>query len=146
MPPVPSIRGERVVRALEKAGFAVTRIAGSHHIMRHPDGRNHGTCPSRPRCGQGTLRGILSDAGMTIEELQRLLLHALGRSRPTWFTFAGSARNQVLTLWPIPRRPSIPHATRPRQPDCMTYCRQTRLLTTGSEPVFRGRVSGRGCR
>jgi predicted RNA binding protein YcfA (HicA-like mRNA interferase family) len=38
MPPVPSIRGERVVRALEKAGFAVARIAGSHHIMRHPDG------------------------------------------------------------------------------------------------------------
>jgi predicted RNA binding protein YcfA (HicA-like mRNA interferase family) len=39
MPPVPSIRGERVVRALEKAGFAVARIAGSDHIMRHPDGR-----------------------------------------------------------------------------------------------------------
>jgi predicted RNA binding protein YcfA (HicA-like mRNA interferase family) len=39
MPPVPSVRGERVVRALEKAGFKVARVAGSHHIMRHPDGR-----------------------------------------------------------------------------------------------------------
>ena len=39
MPPVPSVRGERIVRALEKAGFTVARVTGSHHIMRHPDGR-----------------------------------------------------------------------------------------------------------
>jgi hypothetical protein len=39
MPQVPSVRGERVVRALERAGFKVARVAGSHHIMRHPDGR-----------------------------------------------------------------------------------------------------------
>lgn len=30
---------ERVVKALEKVGFAVARISGSHRIMRHPDGR-----------------------------------------------------------------------------------------------------------
>jgi predicted RNA binding protein YcfA (HicA-like mRNA interferase family) len=39
MPPVPSLRGERIVRALEKAGFKLARVTGSHHIMRHPDGR-----------------------------------------------------------------------------------------------------------
>jgi predicted RNA binding protein YcfA (HicA-like mRNA interferase family) len=39
MPPVPSVRGERLVRALERAGFKVARVAGSHHVMRHPDGR-----------------------------------------------------------------------------------------------------------
>lgn len=39
MPPVPSAPGDRVVRALEKAGFVVARTAGSHRIMRHPDGR-----------------------------------------------------------------------------------------------------------
>jgi predicted RNA binding protein YcfA (HicA-like mRNA interferase family) len=78
---VPSIRGERVVRALEKAGFAVARIAGSHHIMRHPDGRGTTVPVHHGRdVAKGTLRGILSDTGMTIEELQRLLLHALGRS------------------------------------------------------------------
>lgn len=48
MPPVLSVRGERVVRALERA---------------HP-GRD---------LAKGTLRGILSDAGLTVEELQRLL-------------------------------------------------------------------------
>jgi predicted RNA binding protein YcfA (HicA-like mRNA interferase family) len=39
MPHVPAVRGDRLVRALEKAGFKIARITGSHHIMRHPDGR-----------------------------------------------------------------------------------------------------------
>jgi predicted RNA binding protein YcfA (HicA-like mRNA interferase family) len=47
MPPVPSVRGERIVRALERAGFKVARVAGSHHIMRHPDGRGT-TVPVHP--------------------------------------------------------------------------------------------------
>jgi len=74
MPPVPSVRGERVVRALERAGFKVARVAGSHHIMRHPDGRGT-TVPVHPGrdLAKGTLRNILTDAGLTIEELQRLL-------------------------------------------------------------------------
>ena len=74
MPQVPSLRGERIVRALEKAGFKVARIAGSHHVMRHPDGRGT-TVPVHPGrdVAKGTLRGILSDAGMTVEDLRRLL-------------------------------------------------------------------------
>jgi predicted RNA binding protein YcfA (HicA-like mRNA interferase family) len=74
MPPVPSLRGERVVRALERAGFKVARVAGSHHIMRHPHGRGT-TVPVHPGrdVAKGTLRGILADAGMTAEQLQQLL-------------------------------------------------------------------------
>ena len=73
MPPVPSLRGERVVRALEKAGFKVARVAGSHHVMRHPDGRgttvpvHHGRDVAKERCG-----GSLSDTGLTVEGLLRL--------------------------------------------------------------------------
>jgi len=42
--------------------------------MRHPDGRGT-TVPVHPGrdVAKGTLRGILADANMTIEELQRLL-------------------------------------------------------------------------
>jgi predicted RNA binding protein YcfA (HicA-like mRNA interferase family) len=74
MPPVPSVRGDRVVRALERAGFKVARITGSHHIMRHPDGRGT-TVPVHPGrdVAKGTLRGILSDAGITVADLERLL-------------------------------------------------------------------------
>ncbi|MDA8183243.1 MAG: type II toxin-antitoxin system HicA family toxin [Acidimicrobiales bacterium] len=74
MPPVPSVSGERVVRALEKAGFVVARVTGSHHIMRHPDGRGT-TVPVHPgrNVAKGTLRGILADINMHVEELRRLL-------------------------------------------------------------------------
>jgi predicted RNA binding protein YcfA (HicA-like mRNA interferase family) len=74
MPPVPSVRGDRIVRALEKAGFKVARIAASRHIMRHPDGRGT-TVPVHPGrdVAKGTLRGILADVGMTVEEFQQLL-------------------------------------------------------------------------
>jgi predicted RNA binding protein YcfA (HicA-like mRNA interferase family) len=74
MPPVPSVRGERVVRALERAGFKVALVAGSHHIMRPPDGRGT-TVPVHPGrdLAKGTLRNILTDTGPTIGDLQRLL-------------------------------------------------------------------------
>jgi len=74
MPPVPSLPGERIVRALQRAGFKVARVRGSHHIMRHADGRGTTVPVHQGRdVARGTLRGILSDIGMTAEELQRLL-------------------------------------------------------------------------
>jgi predicted RNA binding protein YcfA (HicA-like mRNA interferase family) len=74
MPTLPAVRGERIVQALEKSGFKLARVTGSHHIMRHPDGRGTTIPVHKGRdVAKGTLRGILSDIGMTIEELQRLL-------------------------------------------------------------------------
>jgi predicted RNA binding protein YcfA (HicA-like mRNA interferase family) len=60
MPPVPSVRGDRLVRA----GFKLARVAGSHHVMRHPDGRGT-TVPVHPcrNVAKGTLRNILADTG-----------------------------------------------------------------------------------
>ena len=74
MPPVPSLPGERIVRALERAGFKVARVTGSHRIMRHADGRGTTVPVHQGRdVAKGTLRGILSDTGMSVEELRRLL-------------------------------------------------------------------------
>ena len=74
MPAVPAVSGTRVVRALEKAGFVEVRTSGSHRIMRHPDGRGT-TVPVHAHrdLAKGTLRGILADTGLTVEELERLL-------------------------------------------------------------------------
>ncbi|MGW4767817.1 type II toxin-antitoxin system HicA family toxin [Nocardia sp. NPDC004278] len=36
---MPAVAGAKVVRALEKWGWSLTRIRGSRHIMQHPDGR-----------------------------------------------------------------------------------------------------------
>lgn len=74
MPPVPSVSGERVVRALEKAGFVKVRTTGSHHIMRHPDGRGTTVPVHAGRdLAKGTLRGILADTGLTVDELKQML-------------------------------------------------------------------------
>ena len=52
----------------------MARVTGSHHIMRHPDGRGTTVPVHQGRdVAKGTLRAILSDCGMSIEELQRLL-------------------------------------------------------------------------
>ncbi len=71
---IPALPGIKVVRALERAGFTVTRISGSHHVMRHPDGR---TVPVPVHPGRdmpkGTLRNILAIIGMEIDELRKLL-------------------------------------------------------------------------
>jgi predicted RNA binding protein YcfA (HicA-like mRNA interferase family) len=62
------------VKALERAGFVVTRVKGSHHRLRHPDGRST-TVPVH--AGQdvfkGTLRSVLQDAGLTVEDLLKYL-------------------------------------------------------------------------
>jgi len=71
---IPSVSGAKVIKALESAGFSVARINGSHHIMRHPDGRSvavpvHGSKDLL----KGTLRGILTAIGMTPDEFRSLL-------------------------------------------------------------------------
>lgn len=63
-----------MVRALERAGFSVPRISGSHHLMRHPDGRTVVVPVHAGRdVPKGTLRNMLAIIGMTSEELRKLL-------------------------------------------------------------------------
>ena len=33
------VTGRQVLKALQRAGFVLIRTKGSHHFMRHPDGR-----------------------------------------------------------------------------------------------------------
>jgi predicted RNA binding protein YcfA (HicA-like mRNA interferase family) len=71
---IPSVSGAKVVRALESAGFAVTRINGSHHMMRHPDGRSVAVPVHSGRdIAKGTLRGILASIGINPDEFRKLL-------------------------------------------------------------------------
>ena len=68
------IRGRELVRALQKAGFSVIRIKGSHHFMRHADGRTT-VVPvhAGETIGPGLLNQILKDIEMTKDQLQDLL-------------------------------------------------------------------------
>lgn len=73
MPPkLPRVSGREVQRALERAGFASVSQKGSHLKMRHPDGRIV-IVPMHRELATGTLRSILRQAKLTVEELLELL-------------------------------------------------------------------------
>ena len=72
---LPAITPRKLIKALEKAGFEVHHIAGSHHILRHKDGgKLRITVPFHNRdLKAGTLHRIIKDAGLGIDELLDLL-------------------------------------------------------------------------
>jgi predicted RNA binding protein YcfA (HicA-like mRNA interferase family) len=73
---LPAITGQRIVRALERAGFVVDRIVGSHHVLEYPGDPTRTivvSCHSGRDLKPGTLRGIIRRAGLTIEEFSALL-------------------------------------------------------------------------
>ena len=71
---LPAVPGAKVVRALERAGFTVVRISGSHHVMRHPDGRTVVVPVHAGRnIAKGTLRNVLALIGMDAAEFRKLL-------------------------------------------------------------------------
>jgi predicted RNA binding protein YcfA (HicA-like mRNA interferase family) len=58
---------------LEKLGFAFIRQSGSHAIYRHSDGRWTTVPIHKGRdLGKGILGKILKDAGLTVDEFERL--------------------------------------------------------------------------
>jgi predicted RNA binding protein YcfA (HicA-like mRNA interferase family) len=62
MTKLPSLTGEQVIKALNKAGFQVVRQRGSHKYLKHPDNRAT-VVPSHKgeTIGPGLLRKIIHD-------------------------------------------------------------------------------------
>lgn len=71
---LPRVSAAEVIRALEKTGFEVKRIRGSHHFLAHADGRAT-VIPvhSGETLGPGLLSKILKDADLSREDLAGLL-------------------------------------------------------------------------
>ncbi|MCX6356870.1 MAG: type II toxin-antitoxin system HicA family toxin [Candidatus Aureabacteria bacterium] len=68
---IPAIAGGQLIKALQRLGFEVIRIKGSHHFPRHPDGR----CTVVPvhrkeTIGRGLLAQIFRDCEITREEFK----------------------------------------------------------------------------
>jgi predicted RNA binding protein YcfA (HicA-like mRNA interferase family) len=63
-----------VVRVLEKLGYALDRQKGSHMIVREITAPfRRVTIPDHKEIAKGTLRAIIRQAGLTVEEFQNLL-------------------------------------------------------------------------
>jgi len=70
----PRIDARRVIAALSRAGFEVSRVKGSHHFLKHPDGRvTVVPVHSGETIGPGLFGKILKDCDMTREEFEALL-------------------------------------------------------------------------
>ena len=72
---LPRTTGKAVLAALRRGGFRLSHVRGSHHYLLRPDGAGLVVVPvhgSRD-LPAGTLRSILRQAGLTPEDLQRLL-------------------------------------------------------------------------
>jgi predicted RNA binding protein YcfA (HicA-like mRNA interferase family) len=71
---LPSVRPQEAVRALERAGWAVARQKGSHVSLKKQGVAFLVTVPMHRReVPRGTLRAIIEDAGLTIDEFVTLL-------------------------------------------------------------------------
>jgi predicted RNA binding protein YcfA (HicA-like mRNA interferase family) len=67
------LSGRALIRALEKVGFIVKRQRGSHIILRRDNPPARVVVPDHKSLRIGTLRTILNTAGLTVEELLKLL-------------------------------------------------------------------------
>ncbi len=74
MSSLPVVSGREVVKALGKIDYVFDRQRGSHMILRQqsPPHRRL-TVPDHAEVAKGTLRAIIRQAGLTVEEFTDLL-------------------------------------------------------------------------
>ena len=74
MSQLPRVSGREVVKALAKVGYERDRQRGSHIILRqeqYPHRRI--VVPDHKEVAKGTLRAIIREVGLTVEEFKALL-------------------------------------------------------------------------
>jgi predicted RNA binding protein YcfA (HicA-like mRNA interferase family) len=71
---LPRVTGSELLRALGKVGFQVVRVKGSHHFLRHHDGRVT-VIPvhAGETIGPGLMSKILRDTELSRDDLIALL-------------------------------------------------------------------------
>ncbi len=70
---LPRISGRECVKALEKAGFIIKRQEGSHIILRRNEPFAQLVVPDHKELDRRTLRAIIRQAGISVEEFTKLL-------------------------------------------------------------------------
>jgi predicted RNA binding protein YcfA (HicA-like mRNA interferase family) len=72
MPRLDRVSGAEAIRALQRLGFVVARQRGSHVVLKRSsaDGVSGCVVPLHRELAIGTLRGILKQAGVAVEDFQ----------------------------------------------------------------------------
>lgn len=74
MSKLPVVSGKEACRILRKMGYSIDHQTGSHIILRNenPPYRRL-TVPDHQEVAKGTLRAIIRQAGLTVEEFNKLI-------------------------------------------------------------------------
>ena len=74
MSKLPVVSGRTTVKAFSRVGYAYDHQTGSHIVLRHknPPYRRL-TVPDHKELAKGTLRSLIREAGLTVEEFVALL-------------------------------------------------------------------------
>ncbi|MDV2989080.1 MAG: type II toxin-antitoxin system HicA family toxin [Dehalogenimonas sp.] len=71
---IPALTGERLIKALSKAGFSILRQRGSHVYLAHTDGRATVVPVHKGETiGRGLMKKIMRDTELSQAELLKLL-------------------------------------------------------------------------
>jgi len=75
MPKLPVVSGKDVIKALSKIGFEHVRTKGSHAIMNKQTEKGKITIPVplHSELAKGTLKSIMNEAELSVEDLLNLL-------------------------------------------------------------------------
>jgi len=71
---LPVVSGRQVVKALRKIGYEFDHQRASHIVLRQPDPPHRRlTVPDHHELARGTLRAIIRQAGLTVDQFKALL-------------------------------------------------------------------------
>ena len=74
MPKPPVIKPKELIKALQKKGFTIDHISGSHYIMYNADKTLRATIAYHNKhIKRKTVMSILKSANISVEELKKLL-------------------------------------------------------------------------
>lgn len=73
MSKLPIISGQECIKVLRKAGFHVLRQRGSHIILRRVEPFAEVVVPNHDELDKGTLRAIIRQVGLSVDEFIELL-------------------------------------------------------------------------
>ena len=74
MSQIPRVSGREVVKALRKIGYEQDRQRGSHIVLRQTGSPHRRvTVPDHSEVAKGTLRAIIREVGLTVDEFKALL-------------------------------------------------------------------------
>ncbi|MBI5826651.1 MAG: type II toxin-antitoxin system HicA family toxin [Deltaproteobacteria bacterium] len=73
MTKLPVVSGNECVKALIRAGFDIDRQKGSHVILYKDNPKARAVVPNHKTIKKGTLRQIITDSGLTIEDFLKCL-------------------------------------------------------------------------